>query len=221
MKNLSFSIISPHFGNRNLSSSPGLRQVIDSVLGLVLRLVHFPLPHVENLYLTLPGFGCPSIVTCLDTDHSLPVQTNGCLEELVWGAVSGACLSGASIHSGWLACQNWHGEGDIFGPARQGPHSRSLKHSTAAGSGPGRANAGEKSDHLSRHLRGVFAHMGLPMEKPHRAEQTLCHRAAVNTPVLMFHQSPKATGGCPDSTALLGKPWTGTVRAGQPPDIHK
>lgn len=115
-KNLHFSIISPICLATGISSSLVLgRVIIDYVLCPVPKLVHFPVPHVENLYSTPSGFGCPSVVTRLDTDrlHSVPVQTSGCLEKLVWEAVSGACLSGASIHPGWPACQNlprgrWH-----------------------------------------------------------------------------------------------------------------
>lgn len=57
------------------------------------------------------------------------------------------------------------GEGDIFGPTMQGPHSRSFTHSTAAGSGPGKSKRCEGRNPTvppPQQLRGMFAHMGLP-----------------------------------------------------------
>lgn len=145
-----------------------------------------------------------------------------------------ACLRGCewrlsfrSLHSFWLARVPKPAAGKVTSlapPCRD--HTRVRSHTAQLlALAPGRANAASGEIRPSHRLSSwggcLPIWVSLPMENPHRAPQALWHRAALNTPVLMFHQSPSATGGSPGRTALLGNPWTGTVRADQPPDVHK
>lgn len=77
-------------------------------------------------------------------------------------------FSGASIHSGWRAVPK-AGEAEVTSLApRCGDHTHARTQQLALAGG--RANpSGGKEIRPSQQLRGVFARVGLPMEKPHRA----------------------------------------------------